>query len=156
MAAGNFHWVTKAIERALLGEIDLEGDTFKAVLLTEVHTPNQDGDDILTDLTGASPAEEVTDADYAVQTLSGLAVSISGGEVRFDFADIDFGNAVTIEAKYLYIYDDTHASDCLIGFLDLNTASTSATVSSTADDFDIALAGAGALKLTRTAYSAGN
>ena len=48
------------------------------------------------------------------------------------------------------------ATSVLLGFVDQNTAGPTDEVSSTSGNFDITINADGALKITRTAYSAGN
>lgn len=154
MAIGAYHWYSQGLQKVIDGNIDLLNDTLQAVLLDENYTPDQDGHSVLADVS----ANEIGDADYARQALTTVAVNYDAvsGEVRVDWDNINFGDAVTIEAKYLVVIDDTHANDALLCLIDLNTDSVSATASSTNSDFDVNTHADGALKATRTAYSAGN
>lgn len=154
MAAGSFHWMTKGLLAIATGLIDLDTDDIRAMLVTASHTPSQDSDQYVSDIV----ANECADSGYARQTLASLAVAISSNEVRWDFADVDFGNSVSLTAKYLYVlkYNASDSSARLIGFVDLNTSGTGASATSTNGNFDIQINASGALKITRTAYSAGN
>lgn len=121
MAAGNFTLYGAAIEAIAKGLLDLDGHSFKAALCTSSYTPNVSTHAVLTDLTN-----ELAGGDYARVTLAGVAVSRSGTTVKFTSDPVDFGADVTLTAKYLVIYDDTHASDALLGYVDLNTGGGSA------------------------------
>ncbi|MAU40987.1 MAG: hypothetical protein CMF31_05125 [Kordiimonas sp.] len=150
MAIGNFHWITKGLLATLDGTIDLNTDAFTAHLVDETWTPAQNTDDLWSSIS----AKECADGDYSALALSGLTLTQSGGVIYWDFADLDFGNTVTISAKYLIIKHNT--SGKIVGFVDLNTASTSALASSTAANFDIGINASGAFSVTPGAYSAGS
>ncbi len=154
MSAGKFHWYTKGLHKCVTGAIDLDPDTFVGFLLEAAHSPDQDGDEFISDVV----ADECADSGYARQNLTSVSVSIVSGEVRLDFADPDFGNSVTLGSKYYGIakYNASDSLAALVAFLDLNTASTGAEAASSAGNFDIQINAAGALKITREAYSAGN
>lgn len=154
MSVGTYHQYSGLLNRMAKGEIDFASDTFIALLLQESYTPDQNGHADLADLVVGT--HEVTDTDYARVTLTGLGVTEVSGQTRINFDNIDFGDDVDIEGKYLVIFDDSHADDALVCFVDLNTAGTSATVSSTGGDFDILTGSANELTFTPTAYSAGN
>lgn len=116
MAASAFTFYGEAIERIFKGEIDFDGHTFKAALATSSYTPDTDAHDDFGDITN-----ELSGGDYAQQTLGSITVTRSTTTITVDCADISFGNPVTLTAKYLIIYDDTHANDALVGYVDLNT-----------------------------------
>lgn len=135
MATGNWTLYNDAKERIAKAEIDLNGDTFKAVLLTSSYTP-AGTHSVLADLTN-----EVTGGNYARVTLTTVTVSETSGTVTFDSDDIDFGSNTTITAKYCVIYDDTHASDALLCYIDLNSGGGS--VSSSAGTFKVTINASG-------------
>ena len=84
---------------------------------------------------------ECVDSDYAEATIGGAAVTETSGTVTFDCNDITYGSNVTITAKYAVIYSDTHASDGLICYVDLNTSGGS--VSSTSGTFTVVINNSG-------------
>lgn len=130
MAAGDFTYYAKFLERLANKEIDLDSDTFKAILCTSSYTPDDEAHDDLADITN-----ELAGGDYARVTLSSLAKTLTGKALKWTSAAANFGNPVTLTAKYLIIFDDTHASDALVGFVDLNTGGGSA--SSTTGPFSV-------------------
>lgn len=144
MAAGSF----QAYEQGLLDicnqTVDFVSDTVKAMLLTSSYTPSAASDQYLDDIS----ANECADGDYAQQTVGSKTIAIASNKVRFDCADIDFGNAVTITAKYLVLYLDTGTpgTSTLLWYCDLDTGGGSP--SSTADDFDVAINASGIYELT--------
>ena len=152
MAVGKWHAFSELFERMANAEIDFGSDTFKAIILGAGYTPDQNGDGDLADVV----ASEIADSGYARVTLSGIAIARVSGQTRINWDSLDFGDDVSLTGKYIVIYDDTHADDALVCICDLNTAGTSATVSSTSGDFDINTAAADELTITPVAYSAGN
>lgn len=115
MAASDWFIYPAAIERAWQGEIDLENDVLKVILLDSGHTPAQTTHD---DLADVSVDES---ANYTRPTLGTVTWTRSGLAVTLDAADVEItpsgGNTA---AAYAVIYDDTHANDALIAFCNLN------------------------------------
>mgnify|MGYP003527731229 CR=1 FL=1 len=50
MALATLQWYGPGLKRVIDGEIDFNGHTFKAVLLSSSYTPNRDTDDDLSDV----------------------------------------------------------------------------------------------------------
>ncbi|BBK36089.1 hypothetical protein STAQ_11670 [Allostella sp. ATCC 35155] len=121
MAAGNFTLYGAAIEGIARGLVDLDGHSFRAALCAAGYSPDAAAHAALADITN-----ELAGGDYARVTLTGVAVARTGTTVKFTSDPVDFGSAVTLTAKYLVIYDDSHASDALLGYVDLNTGGGSA------------------------------
>lgn len=119
MAAGSLVLYGAFFENLAKGLIDLDGHTFKAMLLS-TYTPDDDSHATVSDVSGTEVSSG-TFPDYARVTLGSPTVSRSAMEVKWVTAAADFGATVTIDAGWLVIYDDTHASDALVGYADLNT-----------------------------------
>jgi hypothetical protein len=124
--------------------LDFVNDTIKAALLDTSHTVDLVNHDFFDDVS----ADECADGDYVQQTLASKTLATVSGKARFDFADIDFGNAVTISARYLVIFKDTgvEATSPLIWVVDLNTGG--GNLSSTNSDFDVAVNANGIYEIT--------
>ena len=131
MAAGSFTFYNSGKLKIADNAIDLDGDTFIALMTTSSYTPNAATQSNLTDITN-----EVTDSDYARQTLTSVTVTESGGTVKFDAADISFGSNVTITSKYLVLFSST-ASNALLAYVDLDTGGGS--VSSSNSTFQVTI-----------------
>jgi len=144
MAAGNFVPYEQGILDIANQTVDFVGGTVKAMLLTAAYTPSASADQHLDDIV----ANECADGDYARQTVGSKTIALASNKVRFDCADIDFGNAVTITAKYLVLFLDTGtpSTSTLLWYVDLNTGGGSA--SSTGADFDIAINASGIYEVT--------
>ena len=141
MSAGNFTFYNEFKESLAKADIDLNADTFKAVLLTSSYTPNVATNVNLADIS----ANIITDADYTVQTLTNVTVTESAGTVTFNSDDINYGSSVTLTAKYMAIYDDTVTNDPLIVYVDLGTGGGS--VSSTSSTFQVTINASGIFTL---------
>ena len=131
MSAGNYTFYNNFRDALAKADVDLNTNTFKALLLTSAYTPNVATQSVLADIT----TNEVTDSDYARITLANVTVTQSGAVITIDSDDLSYGTNVTITAKYVAIYDDTSASDTLVVFADLDTGGGS--VSSTSSTFQI-------------------
>ena len=139
MSAGNWTFYNDFKEKLAKAEIDLDNYTLKCLLTTSSYTPSATHSQ-LSDITN-----EVTDSDYARQTLGSVTVTETGGTVTFDCADISFGSSVTITGKYAVLYDDTATNDPLIVYVDLDTGGGS--VSSTSSTFQITINASGVFTL---------
>ena len=138
MAAGTWQVYHTAIERFFDGTYDIDGDTFICALLDNAHTPDLAAHDDLTDVAG----DEIADTDYGRVTLTTVTWDETNGTATFDADNIDFGTSVDIAARYAVIFDDTHAEDGLVAYLDLNDGGSS-NVSSSSSEFVIQIAATG-------------
>lgn len=90
---------------------------------------------------GDISANEITDTDYAQQAVTTRSVSNNAGEAQFSSDAADFGSNVSIEAKYLALVQGTAGSlaagDKVIGTIDLDDSSGTATVFSANGEFKI-------------------
>lgn len=135
MAAGSWTFYNDFKEHLAKADVDCNSDTFKCLLTTSSYTPSA------THSTISDITNECADSDYSRQTLASVTVTETGGTVTFDSDDISFGSAVSITAKYAVIFDDTHASDALMCYVDLDTGGGS--VSSTNSTFQITINASG-------------
>ncbi len=137
MAAGNFTFYNSGKLDIFDGTTDLDTDSVAVILLGSGYTPDVAAHASYSDVS----ANEIADADYTQQSLPTPAFSESAGTVTFDSGDISFGSNVSIEAKYAVFVKGTATSlvsgDPLIGYVDLDTSGTSATVSSTNSTFSV-------------------
>ncbi|MBT8147292.1 MAG: hypothetical protein KJN90_10600 [Gammaproteobacteria bacterium] len=125
----------------LKGDIDVNADTIVAILVTTTHTPS-----VTADSTYANITNICADADYTASFTNGLVItgmdftSPSSRNFRLDAPAMDFGNAVTISARYLYVLKRVGGTftgtDPVLGYMDLNDGG-STNVSSTNGDFDV-------------------
>lgn len=148
MAVGSFiaynSFIYRAMRDAVLGESNLNG-TYQALLLDNAYVPSL-AHATLADVV----ANECTDPDYGRRNIAGLAVSQDGSSrTVIDANDVDFGNAVTIGARYIVIvcYTGVNATSYLVGYMDLNDGG-AANVQSTNDDFDVGWNAAGIYRIT--------
>lgn len=142
MAVGIFTFTDPGFLAAMKNTIDPENDTIVGVLVDNAQTPSVVNDDLYSDISG----NECTDSDYTASFAEGLVMtgiawtSPSSRNFKLDANALDFGNTVTIAARYLYVVRRAGASlvagDLILGFMDLNDGG-SANVSSTNGDFDV-------------------
>ena len=142
MAVGAFTFTDPGMLAFLQGTIDIDTDTMVAVLVDNAQTPSVVNDDLYSDISG----NECTDTDYTASFAEGLVLtgmawtSPSSRNFKLDGNAMDFGNSVTISARYLYVVRRAGASlvagDLILGYMDLNDGG-SANVSSTNGDFDV-------------------
>lgn len=119
MSAGTFQIYDNWKLRTIQGDIQKpKSNTLTMALLTSDHTPDPTTQVTWGDISG----DEVTDADYAQQTLSGVSITLSGSTVLFDAGNVSFGSNVNIEAKYAAIMVGVgDSTDPLITYVDLET-----------------------------------
>jgi len=117
MPAGTFQVYDDWKLRTIQGDIQKpESNTLTMALLTSNYTP-----DTATQVTwGDISGDEVTDADYAKQTISNVSITLDGSTVVFDADTVSFGSSVSIEAKYAVVMIGTgDSTDPLITYVDL-------------------------------------
>jgi len=98
---------------------DWAADDHYAVLVTTTGTPSR-----TTWLTYSDITNECADGGYVAKDLAGETVATNGTNVKFDCDKINFGDTVTISARYLIILIGTvstsGASDEIVGSIDLD------------------------------------
>lgn len=107
------------------GTFDMDGNTFKALLLTSSYTPDVENDDILADI---SAAEVASGNGYTTggNTLGSVTWTRSTVTVTFDAADTAWTGATSgFVARYLAIYAsgtlNAHVNP-LVGYMILDSA----------------------------------
>ncbi len=97
----------------LNGEMDLEGDTVKVMLLDNSHSFSAT-DNVIGDISG----NEISGTGYTAggATLTSKAVT-QGASTKWDAADIEWTTA-TFSAWHAGLYDDTQGTDDLICSID--------------------------------------
>lgn len=139
MAASKFWFYNTALKYMALGRLDLEGGTIKARLLKDNYNPSTASHSALAQLSSFQATASATVVNDI--TLSGLNVTGSGADtVKWDADNIagfsSDGSTITT-AKYMAIYQQSasgggvEVGDVLLGFVDLNADSTSASVGQT-------------------------
>jgi hypothetical protein len=141
MAVGAFTFTDPGYLAVRKGTIDLENDTIVAVLVDTAHTPA-----LTEDTYSDFSANECASADYTSNHPEGLTVTgltwtqTSSRNFKLDGNILNFGDAVTIAARYVYLVRRAGATlvagDLVVGYMDLNDGG-STNVSSTNGDFDV-------------------
>lgn len=133
MAAGTFTVLDRAKLKMVNGTVNLGSDTFKAALAAASWTPTSAYAGTSTDARYADlGADEISGTGYTAtgQALTSVSLTRSAGVVTFTSAAPSWATS-TITAKWLVVYDNTSTNKDIIGYMDLNTASGSSTVSTT-------------------------
>lgn len=142
MAIGAFTFTDPGYLACRKNTINLESDTIVAILVDTAHTPSVVTDNEYSDIS----ANVCADADYTGSFPNGLVVTgaawtqTSSRNFKLDANALDFGNTVTISARYVYLVRRAGASlvagDLIVGFMDLNDGG-STNVSSVNGNFDV-------------------
>ena len=145
MAAGNFIPYDEFVFRLAQQEFDFLNGTMEAILLDDAYTPDTAAHTVIGDIS----SQEISDTDYSRQTLANKSITQDGsGRTVFDADDVDFGNSVSISARYmvLALNTGTGSTSYLMGYVDLNDGGTG-NVSSTNSDFDVAFSADGIYRI---------
>lgn len=123
--------------------VNLASDTVKLMLLTSSHTPNEDADVFISDLSANEVAASGTYSAGGATLTKSSTTDDTDNEGVFDASDVSFTSA-TITARYAAIYKDTGTAStspviCVIDFGSNQT--------STAGTFTITFAAEGILNL---------
>lgn len=121
MAQGDGALYNEFKEELLLGNIDMDGHTFKVILVTG-YTPNIDSHNGLSDVS----ANEESGTGYTAggATLANKAVTkdTTNDRAKFDADDVTWNSLNVGTPSHAILYDDTHASDCLVAYWEVTTA----------------------------------
>jgi len=124
MAEGDGALYNEFKKEVLGGTINLAngGHTIKVILVTG-HTPNIDTHNGYSDVSG----DEESGTGYVAggATLAGQSVTkqTTPDNAKFDGTDVTWSGLDVGTPSHAIMYDDTHASDCLIAYWELTTAS---------------------------------
>ena len=116
MAVGPFQFYAEFLRSLGNKEVDLDSDTFIGVLIASTYTPSLSGHASITNIS----SHELSGGDYARVTLTSVTKTLTSTTMKWSSDTVNFGNPVTLSARYFAIFDDTHASDRLVGIMDLN------------------------------------
>ncbi len=121
MAQGDGALYNEFKEELLLGNIDMDGHTFKVILVTG-YTPNIDSHNGLSDVSASE--ESGTGYTAGGATLAGKAVTkdTTNDRAKFDADDVTWTGLNVGTPSHAILYDDTHASDCLVAYWEVTTA----------------------------------
>ncbi len=122
--------------------IDMDGDTFKAALIKNTHTP----DAADTDFADISGDELAAGSGYTAggEDLTSVTWSESGGVVTFDADDVLWASITFTGIRYLAIYSDTAGNDELVCLLDFGEDK-----AATAEPFQVVFNASGILTFTK-------
>ena len=120
MAAGSLTFFNAFKKTIADGTIDLDTHTFKVQLHSSSFTPNTSTMAVRADLTNELSTANGYTATGA--SLGSVTWGQTAGTATFDAADTVWtASGGSITARYAVIYDDTAASDDLVGYILLDT-----------------------------------
>jgi len=128
MAEGDGAIYNKFKEQVLLGEVDLVDDTLK-VALVAAYTPDIDTHTAWATTAAPGSLEFATDGNYSAATLGSASATVDTDNDRaaFDGADVTWSSlnlgSSSASPSHAVMYDDTHASDLLVCYWEVTTAS---------------------------------
>lgn len=145
MAAGTFTVLNLAKQKLVDGTFDLDSQTWMAALTTAAWTTGAAFPpaatfvgtsgiakyaDLATAGAGNSNVQVANGNGYTTTgtALSGISLTTSTGTVTFTSSPVTWSSA-TFDAKYIVIYSNTATNKDILGYMDLNTTSSSAVVS---------------------------
>lgn len=122
MAEGDISVYNNFKEQLLLGLIDLDGHTFK-VMLVNGYVFSADGSPGYADVSG----DEISAANYVAggATLGSLAVDQDDAldNAAWDAGNVTWGSLGAASIDGAIIYDDSHASKALVAYIEIGTNS---------------------------------
>jgi hypothetical protein len=121
-----YHVYGNFLVKVITGNIDVDTDNFRAMLVTAAYTPDLDAHDFLNDASGS----EIAGTNYTAsgKALTGVTVTKdnASNEVRVDWDDLTWTSldVTSAGARYLIISKDRGGADSadeLVCYLDLDS-----------------------------------
>jgi hypothetical protein len=124
MAADPWKVYGAFIEGVAKADLDLNGHTFKIILVTSAYTPNQSGHSVIADVSSNEAS------NYTRPTLANVTVTRSGLTTTFDADDVTItASGGNCTFRYAVIYDDTPTGDPLVAYCLLDNTPANVTIS---------------------------
>lgn len=115
------NWYNKALLKIFNKEISWLNDTIKVMLVGTAYTPDRAVHEFKSQVTN-----EITGTGYSAGgvalTSKTSSVDSLTGILTLDAADTVWINTTLNNFRYAVLYDDSHSSDALLGYLDLGVA----------------------------------
>ena len=121
MAQGDGVIYNEFKEELLKGTIDLDGHTLKMILVTG-YTPNIDSHSAYSDVSSYELSGTGYSAGGATLGSPTITKDTSNDKGVFDAADVTWSSINAGTPSHAILYDDTQASDCLIAYWEVTTA----------------------------------
>lgn len=120
MAQGDGALYNEFKEELLLGNIDMDGHTFKMILVTG-YTPNIDSHNAYADVSANEEAGTGYTATGATLSNKAVTKDTTNDRAKFDADDVTWTALNVGTPSHAILYDDTHASDCLVAYWEVTT-----------------------------------
>lgn len=120
MAQGDGALYNEFKEELFLGNIDMDGHTFKMILVTG-YTPNIDSHNGYSDVSASE--ESGTGYTSGGSTLSnkGVTKDTTNDRAKFDADDVTWTGLNVGTPSHAILYDDSHGSKCLVAYWEVTT-----------------------------------
>ncbi|MEN8493483.1 hypothetical protein ABFB50_00655 [Dehalococcoides sp. THU3] len=115
------NWYHSAILRIFNKEISWMNDTIRVMLVTDSYTPDKTTHQFKSQVIGEATGTGYTAGGVALTTKTATIDNVTG-VFTLDAADSVWVNATLSNVKYAVIYDDSHSSDALLGYIELDQA----------------------------------
>jgi hypothetical protein len=120
MAQGDGALYNEFKEELLLGNIDMDGHTFKMILVTG-YTPNIDSHNGLADVVANEESGSGYTAGGATIANKSVTKDTTNDRAKFDADDVTWTGLNVGTPSHAILYDDTHASDTLVCYWEVTT-----------------------------------
>lgn len=115
------NWYHSAISRIFNKEVSWMNDTIRVMLVTNSYTPDKTTHQFRSHVTGEATGTGYTTGGVVLTTKTATMDNLTG-VFTLDAADSVWVNTTLSNVKYAVIYDDSHASKVLLGYIELDTA----------------------------------
>lgn len=120
MAQGDGALYNEFKEELFLGNIDMDGHTFKTMLATG-YTPNIDSHNGYSDVSAQEESGTGYTAGGATLASKTVTKDTTNDRAAFDAADVTWTGLNVGTPSHAILYDDSHASKCLVAYWEVTT-----------------------------------
>lgn len=121
MAQGDGALYNEFKKELMAGTIDMDGHTFKVMLVTG-YTPNIDSHNGKSDVVANEESGTGYSAGGATLTTLSITKDTTNDRAKWDADDVTWTGLDVGTPSHAIVYDDTHASDCLVAYWEVTTA----------------------------------
>lgn len=120
MAQGDGALYNEFKKELCYGNINLSGHTFKMLLVTG-YTPNIDSHNGYSDVSAAEESGTGYTSGGATLGNKGVTKDTTNDRAKFDADDVTWSGLNVGTPSHAILYDDTHATDCLVAYWEVTT-----------------------------------
>lgn len=113
------NWYHNAILKIFNKEISWMNDTIRVMLVTDSYIPDKATHQYKSNIIGEATGTGYTAGGVVLGTKT-ATIDNATGVLTLDAADSVWVNVTLSNVKYAVIYDDSHSSDALLGYIELD------------------------------------